>query len=109
MGYIKHHAIIVTADEANIKILHKTAVSIFSEQVSSIVCSPVQATYSFLVGPDGSKEGWDESDIGDAKRRQFIEYLERQDDPHNADRTYNSYVELFYGEDNGYARVERHN
>lgn len=77
MGTIHHHAIIAStwkeeqADEAaeflqNAEIQHARLRSSWN------------ATHTFFLPPDGSKEGWPESDIGDAKRQAFIAYLEDQ-------------------------------
>jgi hypothetical protein len=56
MGHIRHHAIIVTGHD-QIDIIHKKAKSIFGKQVSNAIHSVMNSYSSFIVGPDGSKEG----------------------------------------------------
>ncbi len=80
MGYMRHHAIIVTgAHEEWIRIARDVALGFFPrEQVSSIL-GPMTNNYeTFCISPDGSKEGWEESDIGDKRREKFIQWLEGQ-------------------------------
>ena len=53
------------------------ALAIFGDVlVSELVSSGVNGIKSFFVAPDGSKEGWDAAEIGDAKRNEFIKWLE---------------------------------
>ena len=62
MGYICHHAIVVTSSfEATLSDAWIKARQLFAN-VSPIVSSPLNGYRSFFVAPDGSKEGWDESD-----------------------------------------------
>ena len=109
MGYIKHHAIIVTSyDKKYIKKAYLKAQKICgAKRVSKIVESPINIWFTFLVGPDGSKEGWLHSNIGDEQRTEFINYINSQayEDKSNS----LSYAELFYGEDDGHARITKHN
>lgn len=77
MGYIAHHTIVVTSCiKGSINIAHREAVKIFGTGVSGIVGPLVNATESFFIAPDGSKEGWEQGDIGDTCRDNFIEWLE---------------------------------
>lgn len=99
MGYERHHGIIVsTFTEERAHKAHKTAKDIFAGDVSEILKSRVNGIYSFFIQPDGSKEGWDESDFADARRDQFLKWLEKQafDDMSNP----YDYVEVQYGDDN---------
>lgn len=79
MGWQRHDAIIVTCcdDVANIEEAHRVAVEICAN-VSPLTGSMINGYRSFLVAPDGSKEGWAESDQGDGERAKFIEWLESQ-------------------------------
>lgn len=82
MSYTKHNSIIVIGSYGTyIEEAHKKASEIFP-QITNIVMSPINGVRSFLIPPDGSKEGWLESDIGDAQRAQFKTYIEtlRYDD-----------------------------
>jgi hypothetical protein len=93
MGEIKHHAIIVTATYGEptlgsrtsgeerhwAEIAYRQAIDIFgSAQVTTPTPSLLNATRSFLVAPDGSKEGWEDSDEGDQRREEFVEWLRGQ-------------------------------
>lgn len=77
MGYIRHHAIIVTGGDWNdeIKKAHEFAMKLGCT-VTEIVLSPVNGYRTFCVVPDGSKEGWSESDSGDGRRDAFVAYCE---------------------------------
>jgi hypothetical protein len=75
MGYHIHHTITVSS-------WHPDAIEAFSAyarsigaSVSSACVSDVNGRYSCLVGPDGSKEGWEESDVGDKRRAQIKVWL----------------------------------
>lgn len=77
MGYMRHHAIVVTTWSADrIQAAHAEA-----QRLGCIVTglSPlaINGYQSFLIAPDGSKEGWDTSTKGDAQRDQFIEWIDR--------------------------------
>lgn len=75
MGYELHHAIIVTSwDMDTIKKAHAKALDIFPN--TSPLMPGVSNNYlSFFIPPDGSKEGWPPSEIGDVARAKFIEHL----------------------------------
>lgn len=78
MGYIRHHAIVVTStyDHDLLEKARLVAASKFApEQVSAIVRGTINDTLSFFIGPDGSKEGWEHSDEGDDARDAFISWL----------------------------------
>jgi hypothetical protein len=114
MGYIKAHTIVVTGGKTSVKKAHKVAKEIFNKAffkdnpyrklVSSIVDSKMNETFSFFIAPDGSKEGWETSDIGDEARASLLKELKKI-----AKDTGLDYVELFFGEDNGKAKILNHN
>jgi hypothetical protein len=106
MGYMKHHAIIVTSwDREAIKQAHTKARELLLainhypkfRNISEIVDGAINGQCSFFIAPDGSKEGWQTSDQGDKMRADFIEYLEstRYEDGSIALK----YVEISFGED----------
>ena len=98
MGYMRHNAIVVTSySDELIETAHKLAVEIF-EDVSTITPSKTNGYQSFLVPPDGSKEGWDESDAGDKNRDKFIAWLDSQ--RYDDGSTSLDWVEVQYGDDN---------
>lgn len=107
MGYMRHHAIIVTSwDDTKLKLAHIKALELFSTQVSIIVPSPINGYTSFFIAPDGSKEGWEDSNIGDRKRSEFIAYVENRD---RYDFSSLSYCEVYYGDDEGNCQIVEHN
>jgi hypothetical protein len=107
MGYIRHHAIIVTSgiDEL-IEAAHEQARACFTaEQVSPIAESPVNGYRSFFVAPDGSKEGWEASAMGDGQRDEFVGWLNRQ--RYGDGSTSLRWVEVQYGDDNDETKIVR--
>lgn len=104
MGYHAHHGIIVTGyAQERVEKAHAEAGLIFDpRQVTSIAFADTNGYWSFLVGPDGSKEGWGESDKGDERRATFLAFLRGM---WNADEFLN-WVEVRYGGDEPrYAQV----
>lgn len=76
MGYTRHHTIVVTDwREAVVQKAQELAVSL-QMSVSSVHISGINSWYSFCVLPDGSNEGWEESDVGDKQRDALIVALE---------------------------------
>lgn len=75
MGYTIHHTISVTSPIANL--LHEAHAFATSTgaSVSEIVLGTVNGVASFLVAPDGSKEGWQASDHGDEQRERIKAWL----------------------------------
>ncbi len=74
MGYYNHHAVIVIGwNEKQVSAARRRAKKI-GLGVSSIVKTEFGDS-SFLIGPDGSKEGWDDSDRGDERREEFRDYM----------------------------------
>lgn len=104
MGYIRHHAIIVTSwDDEKLFMAHAKAKEIFGELVSEKIEGQINGFTSSFVAPDGSKEGWQHSDEGDENRKKFIAFLD--------DETFGSvrFVELYYGDDNMESKIMNHN
>lgn len=110
MGYIRHHAIVVTGmDEwtgfktealATIHDAHAAALAAGCAVVTPVAGPGVNGYSSFLVAPDGSKEGWDDSDSGDAARGRFIAWLRDANG-------YFSWAEVVLGSDDQEAVIER--
>ena len=116
MGYMRHHAIIVTGfQEEAVTRAHAEAAERFSgaashpegaydgnlAEVSPVMQSAVNSYFTFFVAPDGSKEGWGQSDRGDEVRKAFLTWLK---DQHNH-RRYFDYVEVSYGADDQPAKI----
>ena len=106
MGYIKHHAIVVTSwNDKFIEAAHAKAVE-FCRSVTDLTEPAVNGQRSFLVAPDGSKEGWTESDHGDATRALFMRWLDEQ--RYDDGSTSLAWAEVVIGADDNEAHVERH-
>lgn len=94
MGYMAHHAVLVHAmgyvwDDRIGKNVPTPDVDAFRESLPAafqpLVIGPVRGAvngdFMFAFLPDGSKEGWYDSDLGDEFRRAFIELFSfRYDD-----------------------------
>ncbi|ATN88863.1 hypothetical protein [Acinetobacter baumannii] len=97
MGYMRHHAIVVTSwDQKLLAEAHAKAVEL-GACVSPLVNGHINMYQSFLVAPDGSKEGWDTSDEGDAQRAALVEWLDAQ--RYDDDSTCLSWVEVQFGDE----------
>jgi hypothetical protein len=106
MGYMRHHAIIVTSFDADLVTQAHAKATGLGMLVTNITRDSVNGYQSFLAAPDGSKEGWDESDAGDARRAEFIDWLDSR--RYEDDSTSIDWVEVQYGDDNGDNKVLRH-
>jgi len=102
MSYVSHHAIIVTSNgydsaDQRLREAHDYANKHFGALTSQIISSVFNGYKTFFVAPDGSKEGWDESDEHDIKRDNFIKILDDMmyDDGSGPIR----YAEVRYGTD----------
>lgn len=93
MGVIKHNAIIVTSwDEERINKIHKKCekfikkgmkdyITYFPETlciITHVIKSIANGYYSFIIGPDGSKEGWETSNSMDEVRNKIVKYLNKK-------------------------------
>lgn len=103
MGYMKHHAIIVSGmkgstDEA-FRVANSFGMTLIgpSEEVTN-------GYTSFMVCPDGSKEGWDESDASDVRRDRFVTWLREAP----LRRCWVAWVEVQYGDDDVQTLIVRH-
>lgn len=85
MGYISHHAIVVVGySEHVVRKTKQKAKIVFSRicgendapPITNIVKSPLNGYASFMIGPDGSKEGWYPSNKGDEARAEFTKWLD---------------------------------
>jgi hypothetical protein len=86
MSKIIHHAIVITGDDMTIPdypTLHGTALIQAAREyaiklgcdVTPIISTQFNAYLSFMVCPDGGKEGWPSSIAGDTRRNKFKEWL----------------------------------
>ena len=81
MGWHRHHAIVVTSfNQDSIEWAWDQAHEIFQEgriaPITDITEAGVNDYRSFLIAPDGSKEGWNDSETADIARNVFITWLE---------------------------------
>lgn len=120
MGYMRHHAIIVTGPSIKAGALQNTmatmaivrakickiAAKMDLEQLVSLpVDSITNGFSSFFIGSDGSKEGWEDSTKGDALRDAVIDYLNTL--CYSDGSTSFRYVEVQYGDDEGETKILR--
>lgn len=79
MGTMIHHAIVVTSWGDYTERARAEAIRCCGdEHVSAMMPRLLNDYSSFLVAPDGSKEGWPDSDQGEARRATFVAWLHRQ-------------------------------
>ena len=77
---MRHQAILVTSlFSEKAQAAHAQAKIIFSSgQITDIQTSVINDYFTFFIGPDGSKEGWPDSERGDEQRRLFRGWLNVQ-------------------------------
>lgn len=73
MGWIKHDAIVVTGFRKQDVFAAAEAAQGFGLAITSLVFT-MNDYGSFLIAPDGSKEGWADSALGDARREKWKEW-----------------------------------
>jgi hypothetical protein len=82
MGHVRNHAIVIESWDRELLLkAHYMAQTLFGAFVTEITPAGVNGTHSFgafIVPPDGSKEGWQESKDGDARRQQLKDWLRKQ-------------------------------
>jgi len=106
MGYMRHHAIIVStfSDTAADK-AHERAIELGCEP-SPILTSRVNAIYTFLIPPDGSKESWPESDEGEERREAFLDWINLR--RHEDGSTVYDWALIQYGDEDADNRILLH-
>lgn len=78
MGYIKHDAIVVVSSNEEMLTAAHAQARECGLAVTEVGPRVVNFYRAFLVCPDGSKEGWDESANGDAARATFLQWCRSQ-------------------------------
>lgn len=105
MGYIKHHAIVVTSWQDDIKKAKSKA-----KEIGLHVIGPSKESTngyrSILICPDGSKEGWGESDLGDFRRAKFRNWLDSQKFEDGS--SFLEWAEISYSGDDREAKITNH-
>jgi hypothetical protein len=98
MGFIRHDAIILTGAPRGLEPVRDRALQHFQGscvRVSEMTGTTMNNTASFLVAPDGSKEGWADSDEGDRLRAEFVKWLA-------VDGPLIDFIEVRFGGDESY-------
>ena len=103
MGIIQNDIIIVTGYGKDIQTAHDKASDIFNvpfldygsnSLVTPIVKHIINDDSTFMIVPDGSKEGWDLSDEFDNRRKEYIQWLKKN--PSGIDWVHVTYGEIQY-------------
>lgn len=108
MGYMRHHAIVITTfDKQKALKAHEVAKEYFDgdtvKLVTPIMTSAVNTCFTFVITPDGSKEGWAESESGDVRRENMIRWMESQRyEDHSSPY---DWAEVQYGDDRGETKI----
>lgn len=103
MGYIRHNAIIVTTWNAELA----TATAAEARALGLSVLGPseeaIDGYRSVVIVPDGSKEGWGDSDLGDERRAALKGWLQSQ--RYDDGSSPLEWVEVAYGSDDCEASI----
>jgi hypothetical protein len=76
MGTINHTALILTSSFVEkITIAHDRAVHVFGALATPMIPYVVNGGMSFMIAPDGSKEGWVPSDNRDKDQAAFVNWV----------------------------------
>ena len=106
MGYMRHHAIVITTwDRESAENVAAYAKELGCTQ-SEMVESPVNGYFTLLIAPDGSKEGWNHSELGDTQRAELIQWLDAQ--RYSDGSSPFDWVEVQYGDDDDATLVVSH-
>ena len=106
MGHQTHHAIIITSCHMElIRKARKKAKELLMSFSNTIV-SEVNVEYSFFIGTDGSKDGWEESNNGDKQRKEFMDWCDSQAYSDGSNSLI--VVELFYHTENNKTGIVQH-
>lgn len=103
MSIIIHHAIVCTSND------YRSARAAY-DKAEELELDPtlhpgakVNNCYTFMIPPDGSKEGWPESYVGDNRRAAWKDWARQQESDDS--NIYLEWVEVEYGDDMERARV----
>ena len=97
MGWIRHHAIVVTSWNGELLKEALTKATDLGCAVSGVVDSQINGYQSFLIAPDGSKEGWDDSENGDHRREAFKAWTHSKQ--HEDGSSSLRWAEVLFGDD----------
>lgn len=108
MGYIRHHTIAITSwKKEELEKLHIKINAIAPNIITNIYKSPLNGYHTFYLIPDGSKEGWEESEAYNEIRNRIKNIIKemKYDDGSNCIR----FCELYYGGDDSKPKIEGFN
>ena len=78
MGYVNHHALIISSwNKEILEKIHAKSLELMPDITTEVKPYVVNGGGSFAVLPDGSKEGWSESDEYDDKRNDLIDFFDQ--------------------------------
>jgi hypothetical protein len=97
MGYMRHHAIVITTYGNNVEKAKAIIIKIFGIKTVPQFDALVNGYVSFFIPPDGSKEGWSESDECDKKREKLKKWLDKQ--KHGDGSSPFAWAEVQYGDE----------
>lgn len=95
MGLIQHNAMIATT--LSVEEFSRVRLAIEARDDRDLFTfnqTKINAYHTIIIPPDGSKEGWDDSDAGDSRRQWLIELI--QQGPYIGG--YWDYVDVSFGE-----------
>jgi len=100
MGYIRHEAIVVTSfGEEYIQKAKKFAEGLKLHTTG--IVKTINGYCTFLIAPDGSKEGWIESDEHEQARKDWCVWADKQ----SVNGVYFDYAYISFGGDDDHCRV----
>ena len=79
MGYMRHEAIVVTSWKKSYLEVARNKALEFGLDVTELTNECMNGYVSFLIAPDGSKEGWEESDAHETKRGEWVSWAKTCD------------------------------
>ena len=118
MGYMVRHSVIVVGPQRDLhvfkfgiedvwgNVLRLAEKHTCTTLVSPVMPSLINREGAFFIAPDGSKEGWSHSDVGDEFRDAVIHYLEKLREKDRS--TCFKWVEVQFADDEGVSKVTRH-
>lgn len=78
MGYMRGHTIVVDSWNAEMIATAQAKATTIFPWVSPLSPPAVNMHQAFFIPPDGSKEGWADSEDGDRRRSDFKQWLREQ-------------------------------
>lgn len=104
MGYIRHEAIVVISFRKEDTQKAKEFADSLKLDTTEIITT-INGYCTFLIAPDGSKEGWEESNKHEQARKDFCSWAEKQYE----NGVYFDYAYISFGGDDPHCRVIQHN